>query len=161
MTVFGIGTKRPPNVITETVTFHEKQRQQAGLSALQVRLNWSYKVRRRNGRLYRCFLSEARQSVASSLLPSPLPIISALLMRRASRDSGRNARTYSTNTHRHARAHTAQSISPGPTLQLGDKWCGVSAGFCAKLCSLSAVCRTALWRNASASTVKSRGGREH
>lgn len=65
-----------------------------------------------------------------------------------------------THTHTYTHTHIAQSISPGPTLQLRDKWCGVSAGFCAKLCSLSAVCRTALWRNASPSTARRRGGRE-
>jgi len=65
-----------------------------------------------------------------------------------------------THTHMYIYVHTAQSISPGPTLQLRDKCCGVSAGFCAKLCSLSAVCRTALWRNASPSTTRRRGKRE-
>lgn len=64
-------------------------------------------------------------------------------------------------THMHVYStHTAQSISPGPTLQLRDKWCGVSAGFCAKLGSLSAVCRTRLWRNTCTSTKKRCGKHE-
>lgn len=64
-------------------------------------------------------------------------------------------------THMHVYStHTAQSISPGPTLELRDKWCGVSAGFCVKLGSLSAVCRTALWRNTCTSTKKRCGKQE-
>lgn len=75
-------------------------------------------------------------------------------MHQASRDQDWHTHAYIPCTP------TAQSISPGPTLQLRDKWCGVSTGFCAKQCSLSAVCRTALWRNPSASTMKRRGEHE-
>lgn len=75
----------------------------------------------------------------------------ALLICHASRDQ---------DWQTHIQTHTAQSISTGPTLQLRDKWCRVSAGFCVKLCSLSAVCRTALWRPASPNAMKRCGKRK-
>lgn len=53
-------------------------------------------------------------------------------MRRAAREYDRHTQT---RTYVLTHKHTAQSISRGPTFQLRDKWCGVSAGFFVRSCA--------------------------